>query len=399
MAERAVDLLPVEIWREIFDELLIIDFRLPLLQPPVAWSRRKLEFDVRARHSKLLKNRGRLRLVSKKWNALVQMYTWRRLDLLGRLDEPPLEYHGGDVHWVVYSLGEGYHDRFGDLVLSAKTIVMLTLIWHTKSSLTRLYSLFAHAFCFRRLQQLTISLISNDRTCNDFATHTFFSHINAFSSTLVSLHLSANLYNSCWFESPPVLRLANLLHLGFTFGGFLGAFNISGWNCPKLAHLTLTGTIENTNYLSHLASIGSHLKFLSLQRITSGKPFTDPHSYYLHFNDAFWRTFPLLEVLKVDGASRWGSDLSDLPLSHPIREFIVQRSNDNPRYEGMGALFQNITASNDTTERKRSVILEDINWNHRDSASLKWDLMRTYASVAPWLQDEEGASLRLATGD
>ena len=399
MTERAVDLLPVEIWREIFDELLIIDFRMPLLQPSVPWSRRKLEFDVRARHSKLLKNRGSLRLVSKKWNALVQTYTWRRLDLHGRLDEPPLEYHVGDVHWVVYSLGEGSRDQFGDLLQCANTIVMLSLLWRTNSSLTKLYSLFAHAFCFGRLQQLDISLESNDRTCNDFATHTFFSHINAFSSTLVSLRLNAHLYNSCWFESRPVLRLANLLHLDLSFRGFLGAFNIPGWNCPKLTHLTLTGTIENTNYLSHLASIGSHLKFLSLRRITMGKPFIDPHVYYLHFNDAFWTTFPLLEVLRVDGVSRGNSDLSDLPLSHPIREFIVQSSSDNLRYGGMGALFQNITASNDTMEKKRRVILEDIIWKRRDSALLKWDLMRTYASVAPWLQDEEGASLRPATGD
>jgi len=397
MAGQAIDSLPVEIWREIFDEFLVVDFRLPFLQPSVPWSRRKLEFDVKVRYSKLLKNRGRLRLVSKKWNALVQMYPWRCLDLLGRLDGPPPEYHSGGVHWAVYPFSGGYHqgDRLADIVQSANTIVVLTLLWRAKSSITKLYSLFAHAFCFRRLQQLVISLTSEDRTCNDFATYTFFSHINVFSSTLVSLHLRAGLFNSFWFESPPVLRLDNLLNLDLCFEGFMEAFNISEWNCPKLTHLMLTGTIENTNYLRHLASIGSKLQFLSLRRITSGKPFTDPHSYYLRFNDAFWRTFPLLEVLKVDGASRWGSELTDLPLSHPIRELIVQRSYDNPRYEGMDALFRNLTASNDTTERKRNVTLEDVNWNHRDFASLKWKLMRSYASIAVWLHDEEGSSLRL----
>ncbi len=392
MAERAIDLLPVEIWREILDEFLTIDFRF-LLPSTVPWSRRKFEFDVAARYSKLLENRRRLRLVSKTWNALVQMYPWRRLDLLGSLDGPPPEYHSGDVYWAT---GEGSHsgDRFGDLVQSANTIVVLTLMWHAKSSLTKLYSLFAHAFIFRRLQQLNISLVSKDRTCTDFATNTFLSHINAFSSTLVSLRLRVDLYNSYWFESPPVLRLANLLHLDLCFGGFLEAFNISKWNCPKLAHLTLAGPIENTDYLSHLASVGSSLQFLSLQRRSSGRRFTNPDSYDLHFNDAFWKAFPLLEVLKVDGASRWGSDLSDLPLSHPIRELIVQRNYDNPRYEGMDALFQTITASNDTAERRRKVTFEDINWNHRDSSSLKWVLRRTYASVVPWLQDEKGGSLK-----
>ena len=369
MAEQAIDLLPVELWAEILEEFLIIDFRLPLLPPSVPWSRRKFEFDVGPRYSELLENQGRLRLVSRKWNDIVQMYKWRGLDLLGSFDGPPPN----------------------------STIVALTLRWHENSSLTKLYSLFAHALIFRRLQQLVISLTSVDRTCNDFATNTFFSHINAFSSTLVSLRLSTGLYNSCWFESPPVLRLANLLHFDFCFGGFLGAFNISKWNCPKLVHLTLAGTIENTNYLSHLASIGPNLQFLSLRRITSGKPFTDPHSYHLHFNGAFWTAFPLLEVLKVDGASRWGSDLSDLPPTHPIRELVVQRSNLNSQYRGMGELFQNFTASNDTSERKRRVTLEDINWNHTDSASLKWNLKATYDSVAQWLQDESGVSLTLAT--
>ena len=390
MAEQAIDLLPVEIWREIFDEFLTIDFCV-LLPPSVPWSRRKLEFDVGARHSKLLENRGRLRLVSKRWNALVQMYPWRRIDLLGSLDGHPHEYPSGGAHWAT---GEECRlgDHFGHLVQSANTIVVLTLMWHAKSSLTKLHSLFAHAFIFRRLQQLNMSLTSKDRTWTDIATNTFLSHINAFSSTLVSLRLSAGLYDSCWFESPPVLRLANLLHLDLCFGGSLEAFNISKWNCPQLAHLTLAGTINNTNYLSHLASIGSNLQFLSLRRINSG-PFTNHQSSGLHFNDAFWKAFPLLEVLKVDGASRWGSDLTDLPLSHPIRELIVQSNNDNPRYEGMGPLFQNLTANNDTTERKRRVTLEDINWNHRNSASLKWELKRAYGSVVPWLRDERGGSL------
>ena len=396
MAEQAIDLLPVELWTEILEEFLIIDFRLPLLPPSVPWSRRKLEFDAGARYSKLLENRGRLRLVSRKWNDIVQMYKWRRLDLLGILDGPPPKYHSGVVHRAA---GEGCHlgDRFGDLVRPNNTIVVLTFMWHEKSSLTKLYSLFAHALIFRRLQQLVISLTSEDRTCNDFATNTFFSHINAFSSTLVSLRLSTGLYNPCWFKSPPVLRLANLRHLDFCFGGFLEASNISEWNCPKLVHLTLAGTIENTNYLRHLASIGPNLRFLSLRRITSGKPFTDPHSYCLHFNGAFWTAFPLLEVLSVDGANKWGSDLSDLPPSHPIRELVVHRSNLNSQYRGMGELFQNFTASNDTSGRKRRVTLEDIIWNHADSASLKWNLRMTYESVAPWLQDESGCSLTLAT--
>ena len=294
MAEQAIDLLPVELWTEILEEFLIIDFRLPLLPPSVPWSRRKLEFDVGARYSKLLENRGRLRLVSRKWNDVVQTYKWRRLDLLGCLDGPPPEYHSGGVHW---SAGEGCHlgDRFGDLVRPHNTIVVLTLMWHENSSLTKLYSLFAHALIFRKLQQLVINLTSEDRTGNDLATNTFFSHVNAFSSTLVSLRLSTGFYNPCWFESFPVLRLANLIelvHLDFCFGGFLGEFNISEWNCPKLAHLTLARTIEDTNYLRHLASIGPNLQCLSLRRIAIDKRFTDPHSYHLHFNGAFWACRP-----------------------------------------------------------------------------------------------------------
>ena len=107
--------------------------------------------------------------------------------------------------------------------------------------------------------------------------------------------------------------------------------------------------------------------------------------------------FPLLEVLRVDGVSRWGADLSDLPPTHPIRELVVQRSSVVPRYRGMGALFQNFAASNDTLGSERRVTFEDINWNDIDSASLKWNLKITYESVASWLQDENGTSLRLAT--
>jgi hypothetical protein len=390
MAWQAIDSLSVEIWREIFDEFLVVDFRFPRFQPLVPWSRRKFEFDIGDLYSEFLENRERLRLVSKKWNTLVQMYPWRRSELLGSLDGPPLEYHSGCVYWYPFDEGSHLEDRFEDLVQSANTIVVLTLAWRAKSSLTKLYSLFAHASRFRRLQQLIINLTSEDRTGNDFATYTLLSQINAFSSTLVSLRLSTGRSNSCRFESPPVLQLANLLHLDFCFGGSLGAFNIPKWNCPKLVHLTLAGTIENTDYLSHLASIGSNLQFLSLHNMH--KP--DLYSYDIHLNDAFWRTFPLLEVLKVDGARRWGSEEAGLPPSHPMRELIVRRSSDNPRYMRMGALFQSITASNGTTDRKRRVILEDVHW--KCDASLKWSLMKNYASVASWLQDEAGCSLRPA---
>lgn len=392
MEEQAIDRLPVEIWRNIFDTLLVVDFRSPLLQPSVPWSRRKHEFDVWAKYSEMLQNRGRLRLVAKKWNTLVETYPWHRLDLLSGLDGLLPAYPSGDVHWVVYHLGEGY----AALVRSASTFALLTLTWHAKSSLTKLHCLFAHASSFIKLQELIINLTSEDRTCNDLATHMFLSHISAFSPTLVSLRLYIGLYNSYWFGSPPVLRLANLLHLDLSFGGLLGAFNISEWNCPKLTHLILTGNIENTNYLSHLASIGSSLEFLSLQRITD-TPFAEPGNDSLHFNGAFWRAFPLLEVLKFNGTSWWSSDLSDLPLSHPIRELIVQHS--DPEYGGLALLFKDFTASNGATEGKRKVILDDVNWNYREFESLKWNLIRTCASVALWLEDEEGVSLRQVTND
>lgn len=400
MEERAIHRLPIEVWRDVFDILLVVDFCPALLQPSMSWARRKREFDTWAKYSEMLQNRGKLRLVAKKWDALVGTYPWRRLDLLSGLDGLPPEYPSRDVHWVVYHLGEGYRsgDRFAALVRSASTIALLTLTWHAKSSLTKLYSLFAHASSFIRLQELIINLTSEDRTCNDLATHTFFSHLNAFSPTLVSLRLCIGLYNSYWFESPPVLRLANLLHLDLSFGGRLGAFNISEWNCPKLTHLILTGIIESTNYLTHLASIGSSLKFLSLRRIAD-KPFVDHTTDSLHFNGAFWKAFRLLEGLKFNGASWWSSDLSDLPLSHPIRELIVHHGDNGPQYGRLVPVFRAFTASNDAMERKRRVILDEVTWGYCDYASLNWNLLSSCASIALWLEDEEGVSLRHVTNN
>ena len=406
MAEQAIDRLPVELWRKIFDEILLsIGFHLPL-QSSVPWSRRKNEFDEWTRYFELLKNRERLSLVAKRWYAFVKMYPWRHLDLVlnGRLDRPPPDDDNGGVYWVVYPLGEGRSgDGFEALVQSPRTIAVLTLVWHLKSSLTRLYSVFAHASNFSRLQELIVTFASEDRTSNDLATHTFLSHINAFSSTLISLRLSVHLYNSNWFESPPVLRLANLLHLDLCFGGLLEAFNIPKWNLPKLAHLKLTGNVDNTDSVTHLAPIGSNLRFLALQRITNGRPCALHIRHCLDFNCAFWGTFPLLEVLKFDAANWWSFDLSDLPLAHPIRELIVQCSDNNFLYGGMDALWKKFIASNETAERKRRVIMEGLNWNDPYSASLKWNLKAAYARVASsledWLEDEEGVSLRPATID
>jgi len=62
-------------------KLLTVDFRSPVLQPSVPWSRRKCEFDIWVRYSEMLRNRERLRLVAKKWKAIVETYPWRRLDL------------------------------------------------------------------------------------------------------------------------------------------------------------------------------------------------------------------------------------------------------------------------------------------------------------------------------
>ena len=176
-------------------KLLTVDFRSPVLQPSVPWSRRKCEFDIWVRYSEMLRNRERLRLVAKKWKAIVETYPWRRLDL-ERLDGPPPEHHSGDVLWAVYPFGGGYQlgDRFEDLVQSASTIVVLTLTWRAESSLTKLYYLFAHASSFKRLQKLIVDFTFSDRTSNDLATHTFFSHINAFSSTMITLSLNVHLY-------------------------------------------------------------------------------------------------------------------------------------------------------------------------------------------------------------
>ena len=277
--------------------------------------------------------------------------------------------------------------------------MVLTLTRRAESSLTNLDYLFAHASSFRRLQELIVDLTANDRASNDLATRTFFSNINTFSSTLVTLSLNVNLYDPRWFESRPrpVLRLTNLLHLDLCFGGLLGAFNTSEWNCPKLTHLKLTGAIEGTNYISHLSSIGSSLQFLTLQRITDGRSIFHLSSLFLQISTAFWRTFPSLEVLSVDWANSCGSYLSNPPLSHPLREFIVQRSISARRYGEMDRLFQSITVNNDSLERKRKVILEEVNWDCRKDRPLKRRLIEIFARLAQWLEDEEGVSLMPAT--
>jgi len=129
MGERAIDRLPVEIWREIFDKLLTVDFSFPLLQPSVPWSRRKREFDIWVRYSEMLRNRERLRLVAEKWKAIVETYLWRRLDL-ERLDGPLHEHHSRDVLWAVYSLGERHQlgDRVNDLVRPPTRLWCLPLL-------------------------------------------------------------------------------------------------------------------------------------------------------------------------------------------------------------------------------------------------------------------------------
>ena len=62
----------------------------------------------------------------------------------------------------------------------------------------------------------------------------------------------------------------------------------------------------------------------------------------------------------------------------------------------MAELFQNITASKDSLERKRKVILEEVNWDCREDALLKRKLITTYTGLARWLEDEGGVSLWLA---
>jgi hypothetical protein len=165
MEDQAIYRLPVEIWRSIFNVLLVVHFCPALLQPSMPWARRKREFDTWGKYSEILENRGKLRLVAKKWNALVDTYPWRRLNLL-RLDGLPPEYPNRNVHWALYNLSEGDRsgDRFAALVRSASTIALLTLTWHAKSSLTKLYCLFAHASGFINLQELIINFTFEDRT-------------------------------------------------------------------------------------------------------------------------------------------------------------------------------------------------------------------------------------------
>ena len=77
--------IPVEIWREIFGVILRVDFWEPTHELSFAWKDREHNYDLRAKHKECWNRQGPLRLVSRRWKALVETYlcTWLQLRYQG----------------------------------------------------------------------------------------------------------------------------------------------------------------------------------------------------------------------------------------------------------------------------------------------------------------------------
>jgi len=78
-----VDRIPIEIWHEIFEHILRVDFREPIHDLSYSWKDRKYNYDIKARHKRCWNRQGPLRLVSQRWKVLVETYpyTWLQLRL------------------------------------------------------------------------------------------------------------------------------------------------------------------------------------------------------------------------------------------------------------------------------------------------------------------------------
>jgi hypothetical protein len=382
--------LPIEIWHEIFGDVLRVDFWEPIHVLSYTWRDRKHNYDLQSRHEECWNRQGHLRLVSRRWKALVETYpcTWLRL----RLRRLQGMKKGEEVLFVrpIMSSYTYFHPERGlpsSIIGESNTngITTLTVFLRHSTLIFSLQRAVASLPTIPRLRALHIELplpLGNERTA---ASSAVYQLLRAVESSLVSFHLTTE---TSILRDQSTINLPKLQRFRLKSAGcFLSSISIARWQLPSLQYLDASLLGGRYMHLELAPVFGARLRSLS-----------SLHSLHLR-GETFWKRFPMLVSLQLHAGWQY---FVVPPIHHPIRELVLSLRRGCSR-AGIKMIIlafvrpsdQHAQASNPSlTSRSRKVVLAGLKWS--ENCRVVEEMMLPDASwekVAPFVEDELGETL------
>ena len=374
--------LPVEIWQEILGVILRVDFWEPAHEFSFTWRDREHNYDLQAKHKECWNRQGPLRLVSRRWKALVETYlcTWLQLRYKGnKVSIRPITSHYTYIGLPSNDAGGTPNtNQITTLNISLRRPMVISLIENAIDSLPTM----------PRLRALHVGL-EHVRVHNKKAiSRVVFRLLQLGEGSLLSFHLRTS--TSIPLQDQPPINLPKLQCFQLrSVVCSLKHIGIARWQLPSLQHLRVTPLSIHAPHEELAPAFGAQLRSLSIAYVNQG---------------SFWEDYPHLTSLYL----YTGVELTYFiapSIGHPIRELVLPSYKIHSLELLRELLLKFIGGSNPDprascptlTPSNRKVVLEGLKW--RDSVTPFKEMMLPNANwdeFAPYMEDELGETLASA---
>ena len=368
--------IPVEIWHEIFGVILRVDFWEPTHAFSFAWRDREHNYDLKARHEECWNRQGPLRLVSRRWRALVETYlcTWLHL-----------RYQGEEVAMRPITSHYTYIGLPANDIACApntNTITTLSISLHKPLVISFIQNAIDSLPPMPRLRALHVELEYNLVHNKQAISRVVFRLLQLGESSLFSFHLRTR--TSIGLQDQPPINLPKLQRFQLRSAVCrLNDIGIAHWQLPSLQHLR--ATIYPHKELAPAFRV--QLRSLSAACVNGG---------------SFWEDYPYLASLYLYAGLMY---FIAPPIDHPIRELVLPSRRIRSPWLLRQLLHQFIGGSNPDPQgssptlisSNRKIVLEGLKW--MDSVPPFREMILPNAGwheLAPYVEDELGETLASA---
>lgn len=379
--------IPIEIWHEIFEDLLRVDFRELTHDLSYSWRDRIRSCDLMERHVECWNRQGPLRLVSRRWKALVETYpcTWLHLRVQGITKrQKALSVHPITSSYTCFHLAQRTTDFIG--ASDMNRITTLSISVRNPFQISSIKGAIDSLPTMPRLRALHIALPLITDEGSRAMSSIILQLLRSVECSLISLYLTTEARIN--LRGDPPINLPKLQHFGLeSTVCYLTYIGVECWQLPSLQHLSasLLGARYTQNELA--PAFGAQL-------ISFSSPFLRRQS--------FWGNYPALTSLHARNAL---SSFVMPPIDHPIRELALSWDEIYSPYalqmllrEFLGVTNQYSQVSSPTsTASNRKVVLVGLKWTDDDELVGTMTFPITgWEAVAPYVEDELGETLASA---
>jgi hypothetical protein len=379
--------IPVEIWYQIFDNILRVDFWEPIHELSYTWRERRRNYDLRERHEECWNRQGPLRLVSRRWKGLVEGYPCAWLQLRTK----PRGMNKGSSMRLITSSYTHFHLEHGWTtsptgVSDTNGITTLSVLLRDPSVISSLQRAINTLPTLPRLRALLVKVQGNLNDKCEVVSSVVFGLLRVVAGSLISFHLATAVTTIRGL--PPVLPKLQRFRLEASHH-FVSLIAVENWQLPSNQYMELETPVlmGDPTVLRKLATaFGAQLRSLA---IIGGSSLT---------SNAFWEIFPNLTSLHVHTLR---PEMVLPPIHHPMRELVLSWVLGEPRILFDVVLpcvcpaYQHPQASGLTVSRK--VVLAGLKWT--EDCTVMKKIMRSnveWEKLAPHVEDMFGETLASA---